>query len=91
MTFTNPCRFHATGEGSYWGEFPDFEPDRAHIYSMGDTPEEAEADAAEALACALEGEDLSSLPIPSELDAVSSPDGFVALVTASVEPTREAI
>lgn len=87
MTVTYPCCFHHDAESnSYWGIFPDFEPGYAQIYSAGDTRQEVQADAAKALTLALEMLASSTLPDASDISALSSDDGFVALITASIEP-----
>lgn len=85
MTATYPCCFHYDMESnSYRGVFPDFEPRHAHIYSVGDSRNKA--DAAKALALALEMLASSTLPDASDASALSCDDGFVALITASIGP-----
>lgn len=86
MLFVYPAIFHQE-EDSYWVEFPDLEG--CHTYG-GSIPETMEA-AQEALAAYLltlleQGHPLAS---PSDISACRAEDGFVSLVSCTIDQYKE--
>ena len=92
MQCAYPVVVHETEAGGYWAEFVDFE-----AFTQGSTLDETLANAEEAMACHLEDELKSGipLPVPSNIgDIRTEGTSFAAIVRANLRapaamPRRE--
>ncbi len=86
MLFVYPAIFHRE-EGSYWVEFPDLEGCHTYGDSIPETMEAAqEALSAYLLTLLEQGRPLAA---PSDISTCRSEDGFVSLVSCTIDQYKE--
>lgn len=88
MNVIYPAILHKE-DGAYWVEFPDL----VGCQSFGDTLTETVENAKEALAgyCLTMIEQRMKLPVPSELDAIDSEGGTIAVIEANLSEAEKSV
>ncbi len=87
MLFVYPAVFHKEND-SYWVEFPDLKGCQTYGNDLTETMASAQEALAVYILTAIEEE--LSIPKASDICRLSSPaDGFVSLVSASIDPYKD--